>query len=346
MIMDYKLVFIPPVILSCLLTFSCEGNDEDSCENIKDALFLAKKEFLLTSSWDNCEILKSNAARFNLNSCDSIGNNSLKNILELAYDLDCKSIACINTMDSINALKVKMELTNITENYITYCSLYNQHINEYEERLSYECWDADSVIVEDTLLTYYYDGNASNIDSTQFIRDSINNISSSCDWVEKYFSLEGNWRLDSLIYYESEQCSGARLNMNISGQYEYNQADSSLEKNLVYSTTRVTACDMLGGQMIDETICISGGNYIDTYNYLAQFCGSSFAGVWNPQSGTCDSSFTKTFKYSLDSYGYNEEENNQEISNGTLFISDYSGQDIRFRLYNDNSCNDYFLVKE
>ena len=98
--------------------------------------------------------------------------------------------------------------------------------------------------------------------------------------------------------------------------------------------------------MIDETICISGGNYIDTYNYLAQFCGSSFAGVWNPQSGTCDSSFTKTFKYILDSYDYNEEENNQEISNGTLFISDYSGQDIRFRLYNDNSCSDYFLVKE
>ena len=346
MIMDYKLVFIPPVILSCLLTFSCEGNDEDSCENIKDALFLAKKEFLLTSSWDNCEILKSNAARFNLNGCDSTGNSSLKSILGLANDLDCKSVACENTMDSINTLTMKMNEASIAENYITYCSLYNQRIDEYEERLSYECWEEDSLIVEDTLLTYYYNGNASNIDSTQFIRDSINNASLSCDWVEKYFSLEGNWRLDSLIYYESGQCSGARLNMNISGQYEYDQADSTLEKNLVYSTTRETVCDMLGGQMIDETICISEGDYINTYNYLAQFCGSSFAGVWNAQSGTCDSSFTTTFTYSLDSYDYSEEENNQEISTGTLFISDSSGIDIRFRLFNDNSCSDYFLVKE
>ena len=344
--MNYKLVFISSVILSCVLIFSCENNDEDSCENIKDALFLAKKEFLLTSSWDNCEILKSNAARFNLNGCDSIGNSSLKSILDLANDLDCKSVACENTMDSINALTMKMNEANIAENYITYCSLYNQRIHEYENRLSYECWEADTVIVEDDLLTYYYNGSASTIDSAQFIRDSINNASLSCDWVEKYFSLEGNWILDSLIYYENGQCSGARLNMNISGQYEYNQADSILEKNLVYSTTRETVCDMLGGQMIDETICISEGNYINTYNYLAQFCGSSFAGVWNAQSGTCDSSFTKTFTYSLDSYDYSEEENNQEISTGTLFISDSIGQDIRFRVYNTTSCSDYFLVKE
>jgi len=346
MIMDYKLVFIPPVILSCLLTFSCEGNDEDSCENIKDALSLAKKEFLSTSSWHNCETLKSNADRFNLNGCDSTGNISLKSILDLANDLDCKNIACENTMDSINALTMKMNEANIAENYITYCSLYNQRIHEYENRLSYECWDADTVIVEGDLLMYYYNGSASTIDSAQFIRDSINNASLSCDWVEKYFSLEGNWILDSLIYYENEQCSGASLNMNISGQYEYNQADSTLEKNLVYSTTRETVCDMLGGQMIDETICISEGNYINTYNYLAQFCGSSFAGVWNAQSGTCDSSFTKTFTYSLDSYDYSEEENNQEILTGTLFISDSIGRDIRFRVYNTTSCSDYFLVKE
>ena len=97
------------------------------------------------------------------------------------------SIACENTMDSINALKVKMEMTNITENYISYCSLYNQRIHEYENRLSYECWEADSVIVENDLLTYYYDGNASNIDSTQYIRDSINSASLSCDWAKKYF---------------------------------------------------------------------------------------------------------------------------------------------------------------
>ena len=145
-------------------------------------------------------------------------------------------------MDSINALKVKMEMTNITENYL-YCSLYNQRIYEYENRLSYECWEADTLIVEDTLLTYYYNGIASNIDSTQFIRDSINNASLSCDWAKKYFSLEGNWRLDSLIYYESGQCSGARLNMNISGQYEYTQSDSTLQ-NLIYSATRVTVCDI------------------------------------------------------------------------------------------------------
>ena len=98
--------------------------------------------------------------------------------------------------------------------------------------------------------------------------------------------------------------------------------------------------------MIDETICISGGDYIDTYNYLSQFCGSTFAGVWNPQSGTCDSSFTKTFKYSLDGYDYGEEENSQEISTGMLFISDSIGQDIRLRVYNASYCSDYFLVKE
>ena len=344
--MDYKLVFAPSIIFFCLLIFSCEGSDEESCENIEDILFAAKKEFLSISSWDNCEALKSNAARFNLNGCDSTGNNSLKSILDLADDLDCKVIACENAMDSINALKVKMEMTNITENYITYCSLYNQQIYEYENRLSYDCWEADTLIVEDTLLTYYYDGIASNIDSTQFISDSISNASLSCDWVEKYFSLEGNWILDSWIYYENGQCSGTSLSMNISGQYEYDQTDSTLEKNLVYSTTRETVCDMLGGQMIDETICISEGDYIDTYNYLAQFCGSSFAGVWNAQAGTCDSSFTKTFKYSLDSYGYSEEENNQVVLTGTLFISDSIGQDVRFRLYNDSSCSDYFLVKE
>ena len=346
MTMDYKLVFISSIVFFCLLLFSCENNDEGSCENIEDILFTARREFLSISSWDNCEILKSNAVRFNLNGCDSTGNNSLKSILDLADDLDCNVIACENAMDSINALKVKMEMTNITENYISYCSLYNQRIYEYENRLSYECWEADTLIVEDTLLTYYYNGIASNIDSTQFIRDSINNASLLCDWAKKYFSLEGNWRLDSLIYYESGQCSGARLNMNISGQYEYTQSDSTLQKNLIYSTTRGTVCDMLGGQMIDETICIAGGDYIDTYNYLSQFCGSTFAGVWNPQSGTCDSSFTKTFKYSLDGYDYVEEENSQEISTGILFISDSIGQDIRLRVYNASYCSDYFLVKE
>ena len=50
--------------------------------------------------------------------------------------------------------------------------------------------------------------------------------------------------------------------------------------------------------------------------------------------------------YSLDGYDYSEEENNQEISTGMLFISDSIGQDIRLRVYNASYCSDYFLIKE